>query len=324
VEITEDALEASMSEAGIEGYGLLGRGRLLAACEGMPPSLLERLGAGRAGGAIPVALPYGEGPAAPPAWAAGTAVPGPLARLARFARADWYAELAARMRAAASALRSRVAAGGVDPGPSRDWRYFVNSRMPERRLALEAGLGRLGRNGLVLLPKRGSAAVLGLLLLPEAARPAAEAPALDRDRLLDPACASCGACREACPTGALKPAGPGAEGGPAGFSRELCLQHWSAVPGPLPEAIEAAWGDRLYGCDACQEACPLFKPDASARTLRGLLGPGLPAAWLASAPEGEIRAALRGSVLGMGWISIDALRRNAFLVLRADKSDRGI
>jgi len=312
---TQVPLSASLAEAGIEHYGFLGRERLLAACSGLESGLASRLGLPEAGGAIAAALRYSEGPATPPPWA--QAYPGPLAGLARFARADWYGELVSRLRAAASLLRSRLEDEGLESGPPKAWRWFSNSRFPERRLALEAGLGRQGRHGLLMLPRGGSAAVLGLLLIPRAVegllsspQGQAEGPAGDRSegRLeLDADCASCGSCVAACPTGAL--AGDGT------LRRELCLQHWSSIVGPLPPAIEAAWGRRLYGCDACQEACPRFKPDQGARTALGLLGPGLPASWLVQAPEAEIRSRLGGSVLAMKWIAVGALRRNAALGL---------
>ncbi|MGA2548162.1 MAG: 4Fe-4S double cluster binding domain-containing protein [Rectinemataceae bacterium] len=311
--IPREILEASLLEAGIRSYGFVGEAALRGACPELPPEQRTRLGVDGSGGAIIAALPYGEGPAAYPAWVSpsGAIDPEPLARLARFARADWYAELRARLKDAAARIRLRLGEDGIDPGLPREWRYFANSRLPERRLALEAGLGRLGRHGLVMLPEQGSAVVLGLLLCPiklESRPDSGPAPVAGRPGLLDPSCGNCRACAEACPTGAL--------GSGHGFVRELCLQHWSSVPGPLPAVIEAAWGDRLYGCDSCQEACPRFRPDASAVTGRGLLGPGLPARWLTAASESEIRAGLRGSVLGMGWIAVDALKRNAALALR--------
>jgi epoxyqueuosine reductase len=301
----EEILAASLRGAGIDSFGFLPRAGLLELCAGLEPALAAKLGLREAGGAVAAALPYGEGPG-PQASAPWSAHAGPLARLARFARADWYAELRARLEAAAAGMRARLAGQGLDPGPARNWRYFANSRLPERQIALEAGLGRIGRHGLLMLPAAGSAAVLGLLLLPPALKPVGPSPREGKG--LDPSCSGCGACVAACPTGALR--------GDGSLDRELCLQHWSSLPGPLPPAIEAAWGERLYGCDSCQEACPRFAPQATARTDRGLLGPGLPAGWLLSLPEAEIRAALKGSVLGMKWIAAAALRRSAALALR--------
>lgn len=298
-----DKLRSSLDAAGLSSYGFVSRPRLLEAAAGLDGPTRSRCGLEEARGAAVAALGYGEGPEEPPPWARG--YPGPLARIGRFARANWYAELSDRLRRAASACRAASAAAGLDSGPARAWRRFVNSALPEKRLAVEAGLGEIGRNCLLLAPGRGSAVVLGVLLVPfdlPDSVPPARSPCSGGPSLSE-LCAGCGACLAACPTGALR--------GDGTIERELCLQHWSSVPGELPAAVEAAWKDGLYGCDLCQEACPRYRPDPSARTDRGLLGPGLPAAWLDSASDCEIRAALRGSSLGLSWVSPAALKRNA-------------
>jgi epoxyqueuosine reductase QueG len=297
-----DILESSLLEAGLSAFGFLSGERLAAACRDMPVEARSRCGIDTARGAVVAALAYSDGPvpgarSEPAPWAAGYS--GPRARIARFARANWYTELGARLALSAARSRAALLEAGIEPGPKGDWRRFVNSRLPEKRLAVEAGLGRIGRHCLLMLPKAGSAVVIGVLISPLPLPDSASSP---RD-ILDADCENCGACVAACPTGALR--------GDGSLERERCVQHWSSVPGPLPAAVDAVWGDRLYGCDACQEACPRFRPDASARTERGILGPGLPASWVVSASEGEIRASLRGSALGMGWISISALKRNA-------------
>jgi len=307
------AIDASLAEAGLSLRRPLPASELGALRSFLSPALRSRYGADAARSAFAVALPYGEGPAEPPPWARDWLAvrPGPLAAIARFARANWYAELVARLRAAASLARGRLEAGSKDAGPSRGWRFLANSGLPEKRLALAAGLGELGRHGLVMVPGAGSACVLGLLLAPIAAegRPGGEGggPRREGPPRLGEGCGSCRSCLEACPTGALSG---------AGYDRELCLQSWSTRPGPLPPAIEAAWGGRLYGCDACQEACPRFRPDPGSRAARGLLGPGLPASWLIEAPEAELSSLLRGSALGLGWMPKEAFRRNAALALR--------
>jgi epoxyqueuosine reductase QueG len=299
-----DRLENSLAEAGVADFGTLSAERLRAATAGLDGPTRERCGLDGARGAVAAALGYGEGPAEAPEWARGR--PGPIARIGRFARANWYAELSARLHRASELFRESSRAAGYDPGPAKAWRRFVNSALPEKRLAVEAGLGEIGRNCLLLHPGRGSAVVLGILLvpfdLPDSAPPAPP------ELRLSSACEKCGACVAACPTGALR--------GDGSLDRRLCLQHWSSLPGELPAAVEAAWGELLYGCELCQEACPLYRPDPSARTGRGLLGPGLPASWLDSASDCEIRAALKGSALGMSWISVSALKRNAGYLTR--------
>jgi epoxyqueuosine reductase QueG len=361
-----DILESSLRSSGIEHFAFLDEASLLAACEGEDRATLSRYGlcapsgapvaqamdgAASAQSAVAVALPYGEGPELPPPWvqAYQAEKPGALCRIGRFARANWYAELVARLKAASTLARAELAAGDMDPGSSGEWRKLVNSGLPEKRIALASGLGSLGRNGLVMVPGHGSAVVLGLLILPlaleeglgstQSAPPSQAAPQNTGSTLnakrsapqsaprISALCDGCGLCVGACPTGALS-GPPLDEKAIVGFDRKLCLQHWSSVPLPsdsdeLPEEVAAArqraavhggdasCADLLYGCDACQEACPYFKPDPEATTERGLLGPGLPASWLLSASEAEIKAALRGSALGMSWISIEALRQSA-------------
>jgi epoxyqueuosine reductase QueG len=300
-----DILEASLREAGVPVFGLVGEARLGGLCAGLDPALRARYGLDQARGAVAAALPYAEIEDSP-AWVASR--PGPRARLARFARADWYGELVARLKDAASIARRRLLdAGETLAGSGADWRCLANSGLPEREIALAAGIGSRGRNGLVMLPAAGAACVLGVLLLPispaegEQEREQAEAAGG-----LSPVCAACRRCVDACPGRALD----------HGFDRESCLQAWSTRAGKLPEAIEAVWKDRLYGCDSCLEACPHFRPDPLAKTGRGLLGPSLPVSWFSDADEDEIRAGLKGSALGLRWMSIEAFRRNAELARR--------
>ena len=299
-------LDTALDLVGLPLRGYVGGAALAEATAALSPDTRAKCGIDEARGAVVAALPYGEGPAEEPAWARDWS--GPRAGIAHFARANWYGELAARLKGAAASARADLAAAGAAQGPSRAWRYFVNSRLPEKRLALLAGLGRIGRNSLLMVEGAGPGSVLGLLLLPfdpspEASEPASHEPGAS--------CGSCRACVEACPTGALSPEG--------GFERQRCLQHWSTVEGRLPPGIEAAWGQRLYGCDACLEACPAFKPTAAFATELGRLGSGLPVSWLAASSDEEIRGRLAGSALGRGWIPPSALRRNASLAARAAK-----
>lgn len=116
-----------------------------------------------------------------------------------------------------------------------------SSPLPEREAARLAGLGILGRHGLIIVPPYGSWVFLGTVLT-SAVLPLEEAePA--------PLCESCGRCLSACPAGAL-----GAEGAVEG----RCLSHLTQKKGALsPEegALVAAhpW---VWGCDLCQRACP--------------------------------------------------------------------
>ncbi|MDA8424593.1 MAG: 4Fe-4S binding protein [Treponema sp.] len=312
-------LGRAFDAAGMPIHGFVGREALREVAALLSPERRSRYGVDEAGGAVVAALPYGEGPPEEPPWAC--AYPGRRVALARFARANWYGELVSRLKKASAAARAELAAAGVEAGEAGLWRCLANSGLPEKPLAVRARLGRIGRHGLVIVDGAGPACVLGLLLLPLDPAPpalpgeAAAPPAFATPERPGASCGSCRACVDACPTGALSADG--------GYDRMRCLQHWSVVEGELPPLIEAAWGERLYGCDACLEACPHFRLDPGAVTGLGLLGAGLPAAWLAEASDAEIRSRLRGSALGMRWISPTALRRNALLAGRRDDGSRG-
>lgn len=344
---------ADPSGPGLGAWAFLGEAGLRAATEALPADMGARYGLASARSALVAALAYSEGPREMPAWAEAwarerasscpDAAPSPVARIARFARADWYKELIARLSGLAALVRADLAGADIEAGGPSEWRCLANSRLPERHMALRAGLGVQGRNCLLIVRQPGGpgaadrgadascaggavlpvgpcaaravgpGAVLGVLLLPFAL-PEEELAPLQPASLpaFGSACGSCRACLEACPTGALS-----WRAGEPGFERGLCLQHWSALEGELPPAIEARWGQRLYGCDACLEACPHFHADPLARTERGLLGPGLPAAWLAGASDAEIKARLAGTALGLGWMKPAAFRRNARLAMGA-------
>ena len=110
----------------------------------------------------------------------------------------------------------------------------------ERYWAQQAGLGFIGRNNQLIVPGRGSYFVLGALLT---------TLALEADAPCTLSCGDCGACLEACPTGALD--------GDGAVDARRCLSCLTIeLRGPLPEQAQSALGHRVYGCDSCQRCCP--------------------------------------------------------------------
>ena len=109
----------------------------------------------------------------------------------------------------------------------------------ERFFAQLAGLGWIGRHGLLVRPRGGSYCFLSSILT------TLDLPA---DAPMRPRCGSCRRCEKACPTGAL------CDGV---CDARKCLSYWTIeAKTPPPPEIAAALGERIYGCDICQEACP--------------------------------------------------------------------
>jgi epoxyqueuosine reductase len=163
--------------------------------------------------------------------AAVPAPPGrPAGRVARYSWRDNYEPL----RRALGAVAGLLEAGGHAAIVLVD-----DNRLVDREAAVRAGLGWYGKNANVLLEGHGSWFVLGSVVT-DAALPVA-IPVAD-------GCGSCTRCLPACPTGALV--------APGVLDARRCLAHLLQAPGDFPLEFREALGDRLYGCDDCQDACP--------------------------------------------------------------------
>jgi epoxyqueuosine reductase len=156
---------------------------------------------------------------------------GPQARVARYAWVDHYGPLRAGLRA----ISGRIRAAGRKAVSFADDNSIV-----DREVAYQAGLGWFGKNANLLLPGAGSFFVLGSVVttLPLTPSPG---PATD-------GCGSCRRCLDGCPTAAIV--------APGIIDANRCLAWVLQRPGPIPESLRVAVGDRIYGCDDCQEVCP--------------------------------------------------------------------
>ena len=117
----------------------------------------------------------------------------------------------------------------------------MTSSLRVKPLAVRAGLGRMGRNGLVAVDALGTRVSLQTIVtdLP--------LPGERRAAVLDERCAACHACETACPAHALR------GDGSLDIGRCVRAQPESA---PLPEAMRPMTGPSLLGCDLCQRCCP--------------------------------------------------------------------
>src|SRR5881628_452710 len=148
-------------------------------------------------------------------------------RLARYTWHDGYAVLRERL----DELGRRI--GG-------DYRVLVDANQHvDREGAARSGGGFYGKNTMLITRRHGSWVVLGTLVTDVEIEPTAP---LELD------CGSCTLCIEACPTGALDE--------PGTLDSTKCLSYWTQAASSIPEDYRDELGDRVYGCDICQDVCP--------------------------------------------------------------------
>jgi epoxyqueuosine reductase len=169
---------------------------------------------------------------------------GPVGRVARYAWVEHYAPL----REALWVVARRLRADGWKAVPFSD-----DNSLVDREAAYLAGLGWFGKNANLLVPAMGSYVVLGGVVT-TAPLPLASGPVAD-------GCGACRRCIDACPTGAIV--------APGVVDANRCLAWLAQRPGVFPPEHRAALGDRIYGCDDCQESCPPTVRFSRSRPLPG-------------------------------------------------------
>mgnify|MGYP000198950683 FL=1 len=129
--------------------------------------------------------------------------------------------------------------------PAGEIRVFVDTApVLERYWAQRAGLGWIGKNHQLIIPRAGSMFFLGEIFLPY------EFDSYDSP--MPSRCGNCRRCIEACPTCAITDEW--------GFDSEKCLSYQLIENrGELSEQAKQSMGTTIYGCDRCQTACPWNK-----------------------------------------------------------------
>lgn len=157
-------------------------------------------------------------------------------RWARYSVGDDYHDvLWDRLEALAAFVRAETGAEMV-ARPATD-----SAPVLERNVAVDAGLGWLGKSAMVIDPEWGSYTILAELFVDIELEPeVAERP----DR-----CGRCTACIDLCPTGAIV--------APFRVDARRCISYLTIeTRGPIPRSMRSAIGLHLFGCDVCQEVCP--------------------------------------------------------------------
>lgn len=182
-----------------------------------------RRAVGEAKAVIVAALPYASDTPVSPS--------GPFGLVAQYAREDYYGKLSAALRV----MRDKLRSDGF-----RALDFVDDNSMVDREIAWLGGLGWFGKNANLLIRGAGSMVVLGSVVT--------TAP-LKVQREIEPdGCGPCRVCIDACPTGAIV--------GDGVVDARRCLSWLLQKPGIFPVRYRTALGDRLYGCDDCQETCP--------------------------------------------------------------------
>ena len=223
---------------------------------------------------------------------------GKIARYAR--RRDYHRSLLKPLKHLAAYIREcapdEACYASTDSGPVR-----------ERAWAARAGLGWIGRHGLVIHPRFGTWFHLATILTTVPLVP--DEPIPDR-------CGNCTACVHACPTNAIVT-------GRLVDSRRCIAYHTIENKGPIPDEIADRLRGWVFGCDRCQEACPWNKRTGMAvaeMDERERTFPSLTAKALLALSEEEFNRLYAGTPLMRARHA--GLCRNATLVLRSAGDQR--
>jgi epoxyqueuosine reductase len=170
--------------------------------------------------------------------------------VASYAWGDDYHDL---LRPRLHQLAAALLAGSDQPAAYRA--YVDTGPLLERDLAARAGLGFIGKNTHLIHPRLGSWLLLGELLI--AAPPPWGIPLQSCSPALRGevkggnlgTCGRCTRCLDACPTGALV--------APYLLDARRCISYLTIeLKGAIPLELRPLIGNRIFGCDICQEICP--------------------------------------------------------------------
>jgi epoxyqueuosine reductase len=169
--------------------------------------------------------------------------------IARYARGrDYHGFLRRRVRLLARFLRGL----GTPESPVRARPLCDDAPVLERAWAARAGLGFVGKNGMLIVPGVGSMVLLGEVVT---------TLRLETGSSMDARCGGCTRCLDACPTGAFV--------APFVLDARRCISYLTIEQrAAVPVELREATGTHLFGCDDCQTVCP-FNAGSGARAPLG-------------------------------------------------------
>lgn len=160
-----------------------------------------------------------------------------------FARASWGVDyhdiLQEKMQQLVAFIQS------LQPPEAEAWRFAPQvdtGEFVDVAVAQRAGLGFVGRNGLLITEEFGSFVYLGEIVTNIAFEP-------DEPGVFS--CGECTRCIKGCPTKALL--------GDGSMNAKRCLSYQTQTKGAMPKEYRKKIRNVIYGCDICQLVCPYNK-----------------------------------------------------------------
>ena len=180
---------------------------------------------------ISLAMSYNVDDDPPP-----TVAPGLRGKVARYARGrDYHGVMQRRLKQLVASLSERIGR------PVQARVYVDTGPMQDRAVAERAGVGWFGKNTNVLTSGLGSWVFLGQILTDLSLEP---------DAPVKKTCGRCTICIDDCPTGALI--------APYVLDNTKCISYLTIeLRGPIPRHLRPLVGDWVFGCDICQDVCPV-------------------------------------------------------------------
>jgi epoxyqueuosine reductase len=127
--------------------------------------------------------------------------------------------------------------------------YVDTGPMQDRAVAYRSGVGWYGKNTNIITLTHGSWVFLGQIITDLR---------LLSDQPLKKNCGTCMICIEKCPTGALV--------APYVLDNTKCISYLTIeLKGPIPIELRPLMGDWVFGCDICQDVCPVNRKAQSTR-----------------------------------------------------------